>query len=189
MARFHQVVPARVGARPVAHPAEARLREAFLAMARALSKRPHWSFREVASRNDRAPVYHATLRAIDCAIDAGAPIEDALAFTHELEAYIRRRYQRDDARPMSCVLLEEARADADADIAQSEALVVATPSTIARVIETGERHIERLRAVVHAARWALCVDKAAGNKMPRLALARAGRGEVRHSEVSPNRRV
>lgn len=183
MARYHQVVPVRVGARTVTHPAEAQLREAFLAMTRALPKRPHWAFHEVASRTDRAPVYHATLRAIDSAIDAGAPVEDALAWTRELETYIRGRYITSEIRPISVLLLEEARADAEADVAQSEALAAPTPSAIARVIETGERHMERIREAIHHARLQLLSDR---TKKPRLALARAGRGEVRHVEVSPS---
>jgi len=183
MIHGHQVCAGRVGARPVgAHPAATRLREAFLAMAAHLPKRPHWSFHEVASRTDRSPVYHGTLRAIDSCIDAGAPIEDALAFTQELEVYIRSRYQAPDARPMSCLLLEEARADAAADVAQAEAMVAISPSSLQGVIETGERHMRRLREMIHAARMLMLGPGA--SKKPRLALARAGRGEVRHPETT-----
>jgi glucose-6-phosphate isomerase len=70
--------------------------------------------------------------------------------------------------------------------AQAEALVAPSLSTIARIIETGERHMERLRDAVHHARLHLLTER---TKMPRLALARAGRGEVRHLEASPNGRV
>lgn len=188
MASVHQVSTGRVGAQSGAHPADARLREAYLRMARALPKRPHWSFHEVATRTDRAPVYQGTVRAIDCVIEAGAPLEDALAFVSELEAYVRLRYVRDGARPMSCLLLEEARADAEADVAQSEALASPSLSTLQRVVETGERQVERLREILYTARHQFFVQRAAATKMPRLALARAGRGEVRHSEASPNGR-
>lgn len=186
MARFHQVSAVRVGARPAgAHPADRRLREAFLQMAAHLRKRPHWSLNEV-SRADRSPVYHGTLGAIDACIAADAPIEDVLAFPREVEAYIRSRYQDTIARPLSVALLEEAHADAAADVAQSEAFVAQSPAALHRLIETGDRHLERLRSVVHLARTLLLLD---GTKMPRLALARAGRGEVRHTEVSPNGRA
>lgn len=185
MDELNQVSPARVGARvDGAHPAAARLKEAFLRMARSLAKRPHWSFHEVATRVDRAPCYQALVRATDAVIDAGAPIEDALAFVGEFEAYIRSRYARPGARPMSCMLLEEARAGAEADVAQSEALASPSLSAFARVIDTGERHLERLRETISAARTELLVTR-----KPRLALARAGRGEVRHAQPTTAQRA
>lgn len=189
MAELNQVSTARVGARvDGAHPAAQRLREAFLRMSRSLAKRPHWSFHEVSSRLDRAPCYQALVRATDAAIEAGAPIEDALAFVSEFEAYIRSRYARVGARPMSLMLLEEARADAEADVAQSEALASPSLSTFARVIETGERHLERLRETVFAARAHVLSERQATRK-PRLALARAGRGEVRPGQPTTAQRA
>lgn len=187
MIHGHQVSTVRVGARTAgAHPAERRLKEAFLQMAAHLKRRPHWSLHEVASRTDRSPVYHATLGAIDACIAADAPVEDVLAFPRELEAYIRGCYADEAPRPMSVVLLEEARADADADVAQSEALASLCPAAVHRVIETGERHMERLRQVVDHARTWLLLD---GTRKPRLALARTGRGEVRHPQGTSTRGI
>lgn len=189
MATSHQASRARVGARSAGaasgDPAREQLREAFLAMTRSLPKRPHWAFHEVASRLDRAPVFHQTVRAIEAAIDAGAPLEDALAWVNALDAHVRRQYLRGDARPMSCLLLEETRADAEADLAQADAFVEASPASLHRVVVTAERQMERLRDLAYYARLHLLL--LAHTKMPRLALARAGRGGVRHPEPTTPR--
>lgn len=133
------------------HPADARMKDACQRMTASIHAGQKKSWRCYDISRGRALPWRGLVRLIDEAKALGAPLADVLALSSELEAYARFQYAREGHPPMSVVLLEEAYSGAAADIAQSDALADPSPSHLHRVVETGDRHLERLRdLLIHA---------------------------------------
>lgn len=146
-----------------------RLRDATLRMVRSLKSRPEprWQWDNVAS--DRAAPWRPLLRLINDAIDAGAPVEDALAPVFELEAQARARAKGGYVigEPGSMFLMafvDEARADADADVAQAEAAAAPSRVALERVIDATESQIRKARELARVCRAALSAPMRFGRR-------------------------
>lgn len=139
--------------------ADARLREATLRMVRSLKTRPEprWRWDNVAAA--RSTPWRPLVVMIESAIAAGAPVDDALAPVFEIEAQTRARTRGvsllGEPGALFYALVDEARADATADVAQAEASAAPSRAALERVIDTTERHIRTAQQLAMTCRQLL----------------------------------
>jgi hypothetical protein len=118
---------------------EGRMRQALQRMVAGLTAffRSHWRWKGI--QTGKLTVDRTLILLIDEAIDAGAPLDQALEPVRELEAYVRSRYPSDVPSLAEC-LRRETDAEGAANRAEVAAALEPTPLNLRRLAVEAAKH-------------------------------------------------